>query len=167
MVASNIYKLIVMVIIYSIFTFKIENIKNEGKKYKLVYSYSRMLLLLEDFVLYICIYDKKDGKAVDVKIPKKEAKSLLTLSLLQLYPGVYVTKNLCIVFVEPSKSRFAANPSLSNVEHICHHAHTIIFMEKYIDFSLGLYRLDTLSSLVLIFEIIDKIAYCYSCLPLE
>lgn len=167
MATSNIYKLIVMVIIHSVFTFKIEGIENEGKKYELVYFHNWKLLLLEDFVLYIYIYDKKDGKAVNIKLPKRETKSPLILSLTRLYPGVYATKNLCIIFVELPKSRFAANPSLSHVEHICHHAYTIIFMEKYIGFSLSFYYFNTFSPLVLASEIVDNVACCYSRLPLE
>lgn len=40
MSADNVYKQTIMTMIYSILIFKIENIKSEGKKYELIYSFS-------------------------------------------------------------------------------------------------------------------------------
>lgn len=40
MSADNVYKQTIMTMIYSILIFKIKNIKSEGKKYELIYSFS-------------------------------------------------------------------------------------------------------------------------------
>lgn len=83
MPAGDIYKLTITTMICSVLIFKIEDMESESKKYELVCRPGRKLLLLEDLVPYVYIDSEKDGKTVDTEIPKREAKSLLTLSLPQ------------------------------------------------------------------------------------
>lgn len=109
---GNVYKLTITAMMYSILTFKIEDIDSKGKKYELVCQPGQKSLLLEDLVLYLYIDSKKNGKAVDVEILDKEAKSSLTISLPPLHLGVHAVKTFCVALVEPSESRFAASPSL-------------------------------------------------------
>lgn len=75
--ANNIYKLIIMIIIRFIFTFKIKTIKSIKNKYKLVYHSNQKLLLLENLILYVYIDSKKDSKVVNIKILEKKAKVFL------------------------------------------------------------------------------------------
>lgn len=124
------------------------------------------LLLLKNFVLYIYIDIKKDGKAVNVEIPERETKSPFTLSLPQLCLGVHTVESFHIALIEPPKSRFAASPGLSDINYICCHTCIIISMEKDIGFSPYLYCLDTLPPLVFAPKVIDKVAY-YSRLSLK
>lgn len=167
MLADNIYELIIMAIMRSILTFKIEDMESENKKYEMVYCFSHKLLLLDNLVLYIYKNSEKDDKVVNAEIPEMEAKGSLILSLPQLCLGIYTTKNLCITLIESPKSRFAANPSLSDIKYICRHACAIIFIKKEIGFSLGPHCLDTLSFLVFTLEIINEIACRYFHLFLE
>lgn len=160
---DNIYKLTVLAMMCFVFVFKIEDIESKNKKYELVCHLGWKLLLLENLVPYIYIDNKKDGKAIDAKIPKREVKSSLTLSLLQLYPGVYTAKSLCITLIEFSKSWFAANLDLFDVEHICHYACAI----KDICFFSGLYHLNTLFPPIFALEIVNKLDYRNSRLLLE
>ncbi len=81
MPADNVYKLTIIAMICSVLIFKIEDMESEGKKYKLVCCLGRKPLLLEDLVPYVYIDSEKNGKAVDAEIPKRKAKSPLTLSL--------------------------------------------------------------------------------------
>lgn len=127
----------------------------------MIYYLGQKPLLLEDFILYIYIGNKKDGKVINIQILEREAKYPLTLSLLQLYLDIYVAESFYIILVKSSKSRFATNPGFSNIKHICHYSCAIISIEKDIGFSPSFYCLDTLSPLVLMFEIIDKVAYHY------
>lgn len=169
--AGNFYELTVMAMMHFVVTFKIEDMESKGKKYKLVYCPGQKPLLLEDLVPYVYIDNEKDGKAVDIEISEKEAKSPLILSLPRLRLSVHVVKSLCITLVEPPESRFATSPGLSDINHICRHACAIISMKKDIGFSLGPHRLDTLSSPVLapevVAEVVDEVARCYFRLPLE
>ncbi len=165
--AGNVYQVTVTAMMCSILTFKIEDMKSEDKKYELVGCPDRKPLSLEDLVLYVYIDSEKDGKAVDAKIPEKEVKSPLILSLPRLRSGVHAVKSLRVAFVEPPESRFATSPGLSNVDHIYRHTRTIISIEKDIGFSLGPHCLNTLSPPVLALEIVDKVARRYFHLPLE
>ncbi len=167
MPAGDVYELTVTAMMRSVLTFKIEDMKSEGKKYELVCRPGQKPLSLEDLVPYVYIDSEKDGKAVDVEIPEREAKSPLTLSLPRLRPGVHAAESLCVTLVEPPESRFATSPGLSDIDHIRRHARAVISMEKNIGFSPGPHHLDTLSPPVLAPEVEDKIARCYSYLPLE
>lgn len=166
MSASNIYKQTIMTMMYFVLMFKIKDIESESKKYELIYRLGQKLLLLKNFVLYIYIDIKKDGKAVNVEIPEREAKSSFTLSLPQLYLGVHIVESFHVALIQPSKSRFAANPDLSDINYICCHTCIIISMEKDISFSPYPYCLDTLSPPVFAPKVIDKVAY-YSRLSLK
>lgn len=128
-------------------------------------------LFLKHFISCLYAYRNigKDDKAIKVaKISKKrEAESSFTISLVQLRLGIYAVESLCIVLVEPLKSRFFTNPGLFDIDHICRHACAIILIKKKFGFSLDLFCLDTLSSPVFVPEIIDKIACCYFRVPLK
>ncbi len=110
MSAGNVYKLTITTMMCSIFTFKIEDMESENKKYELVCCPNQKPLSLEDLVLYMYIDSKKDGKAVDVEIWEKKAKSPLILSLSQLHPDIHTTESLYIIFVELPESRFVVTP---------------------------------------------------------
>lgn len=113
--------------ICSILILKIKDIESKNKKYELIYCPSRKPLLLENLVLYVYRDSEKDGKAINIKIPKKE---------VQLCLGTYVIKSLCVALVKLSKSWFPASSGLSNFKHIYHHVCTIISMKKDISFFL-------------------------------
>ncbi len=165
--AGDVYKLTVIAIIHSIFTFKIENIESKGKKYELVYHPDQKPLLRKDFVLYVYINSAKDGKAVDTKIPKRETKSPLTLALPQLCPDIYTVENLCIAFIEFLEFRFGTSSSLSNIDHIYHHAYAVILIGKDIGFFSSPHRLDTLFPPILTLKVVDKVDCYHSHLFLE
>lgn len=167
MLADNLYKLTFLVMIRSVFIFKIEDIKSESKKYELICHLGQKLLLLKDLVPYMYIDNKKNGKAVDAKIPEREVKSSLTLFLSQLHSDVYTAKSLCIALVEPPKSWFATSLDLFDIEYIYHYACTIISIEKDIYFSLGPHHLNTFFPPVFAFKVVDKLDCCNSRLLLE
>ncbi len=123
--------------------------------------------MLEDLVPYMYIDSKKDGKALDVEIPEREAKSPLTLSLLQLCPGIHATKGLCVILVESPESWFAVSLGLSDINYIRRHTRAVILIEKDIGFSPSPHHLNTLFPPVLAPKIVDKVVHRYSCLPLE
>lgn len=122
---------------------------------------------MKELVPYIYIDNEKNGKAVDAKIPEREVKSSLTLSLSQLYPGVYTAKSFCITLIKPPKSWFATSPDLSDVEYIYHYACAIISIEKDICFSLAPHHLNIFFPLVFAFEVVDKLDCHNSHFPLK
>lgn len=75
----NMYNLTIMTIMYSILTFHLDGLKIESKKYELVCYLGQMELLLKNIMLYV--YKENESVVVDIVIPKKKVKSLLTLSL--------------------------------------------------------------------------------------
>lgn len=111
MPAGNVYKQTIMAIMHSVFTFKIEDIECEGKKYKLVCCLGRKSLLLENLILYMYIDSEKDGKVVDTEISERKVKSSLPLSLPQSCPSVYVVESFCVSLIEPFESQFATSLS--------------------------------------------------------
>lgn len=168
---GDIYDLTVAAMMRSVLKFSPQDIENSSKKYELMCCPGQNPLFLEDLVLCPYAYRGigKDGKAIKApEIPEeREAESPLTISSPRLRPGVRAAESLCVALVQPPESRFSASPGLSDIDHIRHHACTVISMEKEFDFSSGPYRLDTLSPPVLIPEVIDEVACRYSRLALE
>lgn len=165
---NDIYDLTIAVMMRFVLTFDLQEMKSTTKKYELVCRPAQKPLLLDHLVLCPSHKSNKKGKAIKAELPEERGpENPLTISSLQLRPGVCAAENFCVALVEPPKSRFTISPGLSDINHICRHACAVILMEKEFGFSPGPHRLDALFFPVFAPEIVDKVACRYSCFPLK
>lgn len=147
------------------FTFKLNYVEIENKKFKLIYCRDETKLLLEDFVPYI--HEDNETIEFDVVILEKKAKISLILFYPQIRTGVCIVKSYYITLVEPPESRFTASLGLFDINHVCRRTCAVILIDKDFGFSLEPYCLDILSLLVFAPKVIDNVICCYYHLSLE
>ncbi len=94
-------------------------------------------------------------------LPKIKYKNSINAASLQLASSVCAASTFDQVLVEPSELQFVSSPGLSHNQHNCQYACEVIAINKEFDIYPNIYHLNTLSPLVFIIKVVDKVACCY------
>lgn len=158
---EEIYKLTIAMLICSVLTFDITKSIVETWKLALICCKTETPLVLHNYKAYMSL-----AKTLK-KIPPILIQTVIDFAFPWLAPGIRASNDFNIILVDPPESRFIASKGLSNADHTCRYAQTVIALNKALDFFLSPHWLDFLASFVLTTTTINEIAICYLRMPLK